>query len=192
MLQYILQLDLNFFLIINEKWQNGLFDLLMPFFRNKFFWSPFYVFLISFLLFNFRKNSYLIIFFLILTVTISDQCSSSLIKPVFQRERPCNDEMIKPYVHLLVPCGAGYSFVSSHASNHFAIAVFFSVLFFKKYKWIIPVSLFWAVLVSYAQIYVGLHYPSDVVVGGLLGMSIGWLMSRIYKNVFEKLNFKEQ
>lgn len=124
----------------------------------------------------------------LLTVVITDQVSSSVIKPFVQRLRPCNDPLISSQVHLLVNCGSGFSFVSSHAANHFGIACFVIVLLHSRFRWIAPAALLWAALVSFAQIYVGVHYPVDTICGALLGIATGTITGRICRNILEKNN----
>ena len=119
------------------------------------------------------------ILFLGLTFGCTDFISSSLIKPTVQRLRPCNDPEIKSDVKNLVDCGSGYSFPSSHASNHFGLAVFLIVLFFSKWKLILPIGLLWAASISFAQVYVGVHYPIDILAGAMLGGMIGFIMGKI-------------
>lgn len=161
--------------------RNDLFDILMPMFRDKFFWIPLYVLIMALIIKKFGLKSVYVIGISVLTVLIADQLSASVIKPLVGRVRPCNDPLIGDLVNRLVDCGSGYSFVSSHATNHFALAVFFITLFNKpslRYYVIIP-FLFWAGLVSFAQVYVGVHYPLDVLSGGVLGAVIGLLMGQL-------------
>ncbi|MDQ3072456.1 MAG: phosphatase PAP2 family protein, partial [Bacteroidota bacterium] len=106
-------------------------------------------------------------------LTISDQVSSSLIKPNIGRLRPCADILAGEGINLLVKCGSGKSFPSTHAANHFTIAVFLITCLGKNIKWFGPFLLFWATLVSFAQVYVGLHFPLDVIAGCILGVTIG-------------------
>ena len=106
-------------------------------------------------------------------------------KPYFGRLRPCNDPVMKQVVHLLVPCGGGKSFPSSHAANHFSLAVFSSMTVGKFAKWLTPAWLVWAAVVSYSQVYVGVHYPLDVLVGGTLGACIGWMTGKYFNKKFE-------
>lgn len=115
---------------------------------------------------------------------MSDYISASLIKPIFIRLRPCNNPYIKDIVHLIVPCGSGYSFPSSHAANHFALGVFAAITFNKIAKWVWIAGLLWAFSVAYAQVYVGVHFPGDVLAGAALGIIIalvtGYTFNRIY------------
>jgi len=82
-----------------------------------------------------------------------------------------------------VPCGSGYSFPSAHATNHFAIALFLIFVFHDKWKPILPIALIWAFIISFSQIYVGVHYPIDTMAGAILRSSIGIATSFIYKKI---------
>ena len=123
---------------------------------------------------------------LALTVGIADTISSKVIKKSVQRLRPCNDTQINQQVKLLVRCGGGYSFTSSHATNHFAVALFLIGTLgriFRRMKW--PL-LFWAATIALGQVYVGVHYPFDILVGGTIGSLIGIGVARLYQS-FPKL-----
>jgi undecaprenyl-diphosphatase len=107
------------------------------------------------------------------TFALSDYTSASIIKPLVHRIRPCNDATLRKTVHLLIDCGSGYSFPSAHAANHFALAFFMLISLHKQFKWVWIPSLLWAFSVAYAQVYVGVHFPLDVLFGGILGLGIG-------------------
>lgn len=179
MLEQIIQFDQYLFFAINQGLSNPVFDWLMPILRNRFSWTPLYLFIVIFLVRNYGKKGWLILIFLGLTFGFTDYFSSSIIKPAVERLRPCNDLLLKSEVRNIVACGTGYSFPSSHAANHFAIAVFLILLFYHKWKWILPVGLLWASSISFAQIYVGVHYPIDVLSGAILGSMIAYIMSSI-------------
>jgi len=179
MLEQIIQLDQNLFFGINQGLSNPFFDWLMPALRNRFFWTPLYLFIVIFLVRNYGKKGWYILLFAILTFGLTDYLSSSVIKPSVERLRPCNDPEIKNEVRNLIACGTGYSFPSSHAANHFGLAVFLILVFFHKWRLILPIGLFWAFFVSFAQIYVGVHFPLDIMGGALLGSMIGYIMSAI-------------
>jgi undecaprenyl-diphosphatase len=179
MLEQLIQFDQNLFFTINHGLSNSFFDWLMPALRNRFFWTPLYLFIIIFSIRTYGKQGWIMILFLGLTFGCTDFISSSLIKPTVQRLRPCNDPEIKSDVKNLIDCGSGYSFPSSHASNHFGLAVFLIVLFFSKWKLILPMGLLWAASISFAQVYVGVHYPIDILAGAMLGGMIGFIMGKI-------------
>ncbi|WP_207423620.1 phosphatase PAP2 family protein [Desertivirga brevis] len=175
MFEQIIQFDHQVFTAVNSGLSNAFFDWLMPMLRNRYFWTPVYVFLIIFLIRNYKKNGAICILFLLLTFALADFISASIIKPSFQRLRPCNEVGFKEEITSRVACGAGFSFPSSHASNHFAIAMFLSMVFAKRWRWIWLLTFLWAFSICFAQVYVGVHFPIDVIAGALLGCIIGYL-----------------
>ncbi len=186
-MDYLQHIDYNLFHWINHDLSNGFFDYFFTFIRNKYVWLPLYMFLISFFIFNFKNKGILILSIAFLTVGIADFTSASLIKPGVERVRPCNDIQLKSEVISRVRCGNGYSFPSSHATNHFALGIFFFLIFSSINKSLASLFLLWATLISFAQIYVGVHYPIDVLAGGILGSLIGYLMFKIFKYADKKL-----
>lgn len=186
----ILELDQIIFQIINQDWQMDWLDGLMPYWRNKYTWIPLYLFLLVFTIWKFKQYAIYFLLGLILTAGLADSISSHLVKKNIQRIRPCNDPAVKGDVHLLVHCGGGYSFTSSHATNHFALAIYLIFTLGQLYKWIRMPLLFWAASIAYGQVYVGVHYPLDVIVGGLLGSTIGYLVAKFYLSL-EKLKIPQ-
>jgi len=178
----LLQLDQSLFQLINSEWTSNWLDTLMPLLRNKLFWIPVYTFIISFSLINFGKKGLYLLLFGILTIAISDTLSSRVIKKSIKRVRPCNDILIKDSVELRVHCGGGYSFTSSHAANHFALAMFIIFTLGKNNRWIQASLILWASSIAYAQVYVGVHYPLDVLVGSFLGIFIGTFVATFYSS----------
>jgi len=181
MIAELQQLDTALFLKINRELSNGFFDVLMPLLRNRFFWSPLYLFMIVFFIVQYKKQGYYLILGVLLTFGVGDMTSSRLIKPHAERLRPCNDPRLSAQMISRVPCGSGYSFPSAHATNHFAIALFLISIFYRRWKAILPLGLLWAASIAFAQIYVGVHYPIDTIVGALLGTCIGLLIAFIFK-----------
>jgi undecaprenyl-diphosphatase len=175
MLAEILELDWLLFKFINNDLSNPLFDFLMPLFREKKFWIPLYLLLAFFIIQKYKYQSIGIFILILITLLICDQLSSGFIKNIFLRLRPCNNSDFSDKVRLLVNCGSGYSFPSSHATNHFAFAMFFYRLYLNK--WILVLGMFWAAIISFAQVYVGVHYPVDVFAGMLLGLFIGGIVA---------------
>ena len=163
---------------INQDWTTPFLDNLFPFWREAMTWIPLYLFLLLFVLINFGKKAWPWILFLILTVTITDQVSSHVLKPLVNRPRPCHDVLLADHIRLLLGyCSDSRSFTSSHAANHFGVGIFiFCTLktYFKNWSYLF---LLWAATVSYGQIYIGVHYPLDVLGGALLGSTIGYLMA---------------
>lgn len=176
--------DTFFFLEINTKWTSPFLDNILPWWRDSNTWIPLYLFLILFLFLNFKNKAWAWILFALITVVITDQTSSHLIKSFIQRPRPCADDFLRFHVRLLLShCSGGYSFPSSHATNHFGFAVFIFITLkdvFKNRRWLF---IFWAATISYGQVYVGVHYPIDIVCGAILGSMIGWLTAKVYTTI---------
>ena len=184
----LLQLDKQFFQAINSRWHNSLFDVVMPFMRNSNFWIPLYLFLLLFVIFNNKKNACWWIFFAAGTVIISNFISSDLIKENILRLRPCNDPQLADTVRVLVNYRPqSSSFTSSHATNHFAMAAFFYFTL-KQFmgKWAV-LFFIWASVICYAQVYVGVHFPLDIICGGLIGFVFGYLSARSFNKTHELL-----
>ena len=178
MLTILKNWDRWLFTKINQDWTTPFLDNLFPFWREAMTWIPLYLFLLLFVLINFGKKAWPWILFLILTVTITDQVSSHVLKPLVNRPRPCHDVLLADHIRLLLGyCSDSRSFTSSHAANHFGVGIFiFCTLktYLKNWSYLF---LLWAATVSYGQIYIGVHYPLDVLGGALLGSTIGYLMA---------------
>jgi membrane-associated phospholipid phosphatase len=179
-------IDQQIFFFINHQCHIGFLNKLMPYWRSMYFWFPLYLFFITYLSMTYGKKALVFILALAVTVTISDTFSSKIVKPLVHRVRPCNDVRIKDKVKLLVNPSSGYSFTSSHAANHFAVAVFLFFAFAPPRRWIGIVLLIWAGTIAFGQVYVGIHYPSDILFGGLLGASIGLISWILYRKYLEK------
>ena len=177
----IIHIDQQLFFFINNNCHTAFFNSLMPYWRSMYFWIPLYAFFITFIVEKFEKNGWIYLLALALTVTISDTVSSKIIKKSVERARPCNNEQLKNQVKLLVHCGSGYSFPSSHATNHFAVAVFVIFTFAAHKKWSKWGLIAWASSIALGQVYVGVHYPLDIICGGILGSLIGWGIAFLYK-----------
>lgn len=179
MLNFFRHIDYALFYLINDKLSNSFFDMVLPWCREKYNWIPFYILLIVLLVYVFKKEIWKIFVAVALLILVTDQLSSSIIKPLFQRLRPCRNPELADHVHQLVNCGSGYSFVSSHAANHFGLAIFLIMVFGKRFRWLSVLLLCWAAIISFAQVYVGLHFPSDVTVGALIGILFGWTAGKM-------------
>ena len=174
MLESILQLDTDLFLFLNEL-NSPFWDTIMYWISHKFFWVPFYGFLVFLLYRKYELQKAIILTLLIIaTFALCNTLSVEAFKNVFHRLRPCHNEEIKGLVHLVNDhCGGQWGFVSSHASNVFGLATITSFFLSKKIKYFAFLIFFWAALVSYSRIYLGVHYPLDIACGALLGISIG-------------------
>ena len=177
---YLLQFDRQFFYIINHDMANPLFDWIMPWLRNPKFWIPLYLFIIWFCIQKFKRQGLIIVMLLVLSAGFADFTSAGIIKPLVKRIRPCRDDMVSKTDIERVTCGAGYSFPSTHATDHFAIAFFLIMLFRKQWGWIWFWGFLWAGVICFAQVYVGVHYPVDVLCGAVYGIAVGWLFFHFY------------
>lgn len=184
MLNQLINIDQDLFLLINQGLSNPFFDWLLPILRNPYTWAPLYLFLIIFFIKTYGKIGILVVAFTLANFGVSDAVSSHVIKKSVKRVRPCNDLVFKNEVNIRVRCGSGFSFTSSHATNHFAMAFFWIVLFRRKWKHSTWLAVTWAFLVSFSQIYVGVHYPFDILCGALLGIGIGIGMGYLFKRFF--------
>ncbi len=183
MFRSLIDFDKYLFGIVNQKASNPFFDSIMPFFRQPLFWLPLYLFIILFAIYNFPKKAAIWIGSLLLTITITDSVSSHIFKPLFERLRPCNNPELADSIRLLVDhCGQNGSFTSSHATNHFGIAVFIFMTLDKVWGKFNYLFILWAGVISFAQVYVGVHFPFDVIGGAILGSSIGYLTASAFKN----------
>lgn len=178
-----IQADVWLFRLINEGCSNLVFDAVLPWCRERWVWSPLYLFVVAFLWSNFgwRRGGWVVLGIAV-SVALADVTSSELIKKQVRRVRPCNDPALQAAVHLrIASCGSGYSFTSSHAANHFAVAVFLIGVFARWERRLRSVLLGWAGLVAFSQVYVGVHFPADVVAGALLGSGVGWAVGEVWK-----------
>jgi len=176
--EFILHIDKQLFVFINSVLANPVLDMLCPFFRNQKNWYLLYAVFAYLLYRQYNFRALYVIAATALLILLSDQVSANLIKNVVQRLRPCNDELFKNQVRLLVNCGKGYSFVSAHASNHFALAVFLSAML-KNISWLRMALLMWAACIAFSQVYVGVHYPADVITGGILGSMLAYVFVKL-------------
>lgn len=187
MLEELLHLDLDLFLRVHRGFSSSFLDWLLPLMRNRFFWAPLYLFIIIFCIREYKKQGLYIVAGLLLTFAIGDLVASRIIKPAVARVRPCNDSHIAQHIIHRVHCGSGFSFPSAHATNHFALAVFLIGVFYSKWKPILPIALGWAFIISFAQVYVGVHYPLDTFAGALLGLLIGCFTTQLYRKIQVRL-----
>ncbi len=185
-MEVIKQLDQSFFLFLNEL-HNNFWDKAMFLFSSREIWIPFYALIIYVIVKTYKKNSIYILLLIGLSIAVSDQFSG-LIKNTVERLRPSNDPAISNLVHIVNDYRGGtFGFFSSHASNSFTIAVIASMLFKKR---MFTLAMFvWAIIVSYTRIYLGLHYPGDILTGWIWGALIGygfyWLMILLQQRYFK-------
>ena len=190
MIEEILKLDSQLFLFLNNL-GSPTFDNFWIYLSYKESNILFYLALLIFYFFSESKKIKLSevfysLLFIAIMIAIADQ-TANLFKDSFQRLRPCYNESLISFVRLVnESCGGKYGFFSAHASNSFSLAVFFGLLFKNKFRFIIYMTLFYASLISFSRIYLGVHFPLDIFFGGVYGIITGLVIFRIYEN---RLNF---
>lgn len=175
-------LDEQLFVFLNslgsERW-----DGLWLFVTNKFAWIPFYVALMYLVYRHYGLRNMLIILALIVVmITITDQLAN-LFKHGFERPRPCREEHLKEIIRYIAPRCGRYGYFSAHAANSMALAVFLGLLFRNIYKHLVFLLLFFASIVGFSRIYVGVHYPLDTLTGMVIGALVGLLIYKLSRRL---------
>jgi len=192
MIEKILNYDLELFLYLNNLGtiEHDKFWILLSKIEANIF---FYLLLIGFYIFNsktrFNSKLVFLLISIFILIIIADQ-TSNLFKDFFQRLRPCYIESIKNSLRLVKEsCGGKYGFFSAHASNSFSLAIFFGLLLKKQSGMFIYISLVFASFISYSRIYLGVHFPLDIIFGGIFGIINGLVIFKLYK-YFNKSFYK--
>jgi len=178
-METLLNLDKQLFIFINQTLSNDFLDMIMPFITDKKNWIFIYIFGFIYLLIKHKWKGLVIITTLLIGVLIADQVSANLIKDWVGRLRPCHD---LDNVNLLVNCGSGKSFPSAHATNNF-FAAFTLSHFFNKHRHKFYIIAF---LVAISRVFVGVHYPLDITAGALLGILIGFILTKLLRLFYKK------
>jgi undecaprenyl-diphosphatase len=177
-------LDQQLFLFLNSH-NSPFWDRIMWIISAILTWVPLYLAILIALAIKYKRKFLVLVLIIIIAITLSDQLSV-IIKNNVHRLRPSHEPAIAGLVHIVRDYrGGSYGFVSSHAANCFTVALL-SLLLIRK-KWFTFSILFWAMVVSYSRIYLGVHYPGDVIFGSLLGILTGWGIFKLYKLVDMKL-----
>ena len=164
--------DEQLFLYLNGYHQDWL-DPIVYTLTGKLIWIPLYAFFIYLIIKHFKKGSVWILAGIGLAILMADQTASGFMKPFFERLRPCHDPRFEGLMYNYGGCGGMYGFVSSHAANTFALAIYLNLAFrhhLKGFWWLYV----WAGIISYTRVYLGVHYPLDIIVGALVGLLSGW------------------
>lgn len=171
-MQELLELDrewLLYFNSLNAPWADPVMFVL----TKTTTWIPLYVFLLYLVIRNYKIETWTVLVGVGITLLLADQVTSTIMKPYFARLRPSQDPTLEGLVHTVNEYRGGlYGFASGHAANTFGTATFFWLLFRFRYRWI-GLMFLWAAFVSYTRIYLGVHYPGDILVGGIVGILSG-------------------
>lgn len=187
MLDAIVEFDKGLMLSINGC-TNALLDFLMPLISHKYTGIPIYAGILALIIYQWRKSPKSIIIMVaavLLTFALCDSLSVALFKQTVQRLRPAWDPEIGHLVRMLEYKGGQFGFVSSHASNLFGLATVTSLIVKKRWYTIFIYS--WAAAVGYSRVYVGKHFPLDVICGALFGMLVGYLVFKLLVQLFRKM-----
>ncbi len=185
MKEKILQLDKDLLLIING-YHNEVLDSIFTVVSDRFFWIPFYLLILYSIYKTYGQQTIRLLFLIALIILISDQLSV-FFKETWMRPRPTHNDSIYPHLHLVSTyLGGQFGFYSSHASNSAAVFVFSWIFLTNKNPFLKPLLFIYFISVGYSRVYLGYHYPLDVLMGWLMGYLISAL---IIKFIIEKTKF---
>ena len=185
MLETLIELDKELLLFLNS-FHTPWLDSVMFWITKTLFWLPLYLFLLFLVIKNFKKDAWIVLIGIAITILLADQITSGFMKPFFARLRPSREPSLQGLVHLVNGyTGGKYGFPSSHAANTFATALFFWLLFKDRYRWV-WILFVWAAVMTYTRIYLGAHYPGDILVGLLIGLGSAWTGYKIQKIIWNK------
>ena len=174
-------IDSDLFLFLNGLHADWL-DKVMTLITDMWAWLPLYLLLIYWTMRQYGKRCWWIFLAVGVVVLCSDQLASHVCKPLFQRLRPCYNPDFQNLIYLPKGMAGGkYGFVSSHAANTFAVAAFLTPALRKYRPWTAIVLYLWAFISSYSRIYIGYHYPGDILFGAILGILIGLIIWKLFQ-----------
>lgn len=184
MIETLVNFDRNLFLFINSM-HSEFMDAIMWWVADRFIWIPLYVVLAVFLVRKYGKQGYFMVIFAALLIVLSDQ-GSVLMKNTFERLRPCHDESLSFLVHTIKnKCGGQYGFVSSHAANTMAVFTYLMMITRNCNTTLTGVMAFWVLLIGYCRVYMGVHFPADIIGGWIIGILAAGITYVIYRLLFD-------
>lgn len=189
-MERLLELDKELLLYFNGFHASWL-DPVMILATKTIFWLPLYL-VIVYLIIRFKQwDTFYFLVGIALCIVLTDQITSGFMKPFFARLRPSHEPSLEGLLHIVNNYRGGqFSFASGHAANTFGVATFIFMLFRGRYHWMSAIFL-WAALMSYTRIYLGVHYPGDIVVGALIGILCGWISYRFSLLIMEYIKKKK-
>lgn len=187
MIEALIQFDHILFTYLNNLHLDWL-DPIMKVISGKLTWAPLYLLMLIGIIKHYGKKTFLIVGLVALLITASDQLSQGF-KYGFKRYRPCQElSNHQPKPHIVDgKCGGKYSFFSAHSANSFAIAFFIGALLIPVWRKSKKTLLIWAVVVAYSRVYLGVHYPADIVVGAIFGILLAMLFLYFYKLIAPRI-----
>ena len=182
MIDQLIELDKELFFFLNGLHAPWL-DTIIVLLSKTWVWIPLYILLLYHILKVYKMNSWAILLAIGFTILLTDQITSSFMKPFFERLRPSREPSLEGLIHIVNGYrGELFGFASSHAANTFGTAMFLTLLFRNTKPWIGWLFL-WATIVSYTRIYLGVHYPGDILAGGAIGILCGWVTFKLYTRI---------
>ncbi len=188
MIEPLGEIDREWFIFFNS-YHNPFWDAFMKYMSSRLFWVPLYIIILAYLMYFFRKKSILLIGALVVAVSLADLISSRFFKPYFARLRPCYDESLSEVINIVDGCGGRFGFLSSHAANTFAFAAALCLLLDRRFRIFKVLMVVWASIVSFSRIYLGVHFPGDVLGGALLGILLGGLVAFFYHFALNRITW---
>lgn len=174
MIDQLIEYDKELFRFLNS-FHTPWLDPVMAILTETVAWLPLFIFLLYIIIKEHKKESWIILLGIAITILLADQTTATIMKPFFSRLRPSREPALQDVIHLVDGYAGGqFGFASSHAANTFGVAFFLLLVFRRTKPWIAWMFL-WAAFVSYTRIYLGVHYPGDILVGASVGMICGWI-----------------
>ncbi|MFZ9045700.1 MAG: phosphatase PAP2 family protein [Cyclobacteriaceae bacterium] len=174
MIDYLVTFDKTLFFLLNG-WGSQLMDQFMLFLSAKYPWIPLYAVLVGLLVWKYKASFWIPLLYVLAVFALNDQFTSGFMKPFFERLRPCHDSSLLE-IKRVGKCGGTFGFASSHAANTMGLAISYFFLFGRT--WWTTLLVVWAILVGYSRIYLGVHFPGDVIIGFMVGISAAYLLAQ--------------